>query len=99
MTIRSMAVCDAEELQALDGGCRDEARDDRALALDVCSVCLRVRTGERWGEASEFIRMMRTWELPIVPQFASVLCASCTRRSSGQAIETDRRERALAPGA
>ena len=89
MTIRSTAVPEAEELRALEGQHRDQARDDRALALDVCSVCLRVRTGERWGEASEFIPHDANVGSSRWSAVPSVLCASCTRTSSGQAIEKD----------
>ena len=82
MAMRSTAVFHGEELLEL-GGTRSQGALERGLpALDVCSICLRVNDGGTWGEASEFIRAMRTWELATVPRFAPVLCGSCTRTSS-----------------
>ena len=43
----------------------------------VCSVCLSVRDGDRWIEASEAIRRLRTFEHPHVVRLGGALCEQC----------------------
>ena len=49
----------------------------RSRRLVACSVCLRVREGRRWIEASEAIRRHRTFEHEHVVRLAGALCDRC----------------------
>ena len=49
----------------------------RLPRLVTCSVCLRVREGRAWIEASEVIRRLRTFEQEDVVRLTGALCERC----------------------
>jgi hypothetical protein len=55
-------------------------------SFETCSICLSVLHNERWLEADEAIRALRTFERRSVPHLKDGLCDRC---------ETDVRRRRL----
>jgi hypothetical protein len=43
----------------------------------VCSICLRVRRGADWVEATDVIRQIRSYELDAPPRMRAVVCEHC----------------------
>jgi hypothetical protein len=48
--------------------------------LATCAWCDRVHVDDRWVDAGQIIRHLRTFEHPTVPTFVQTICGTCERR-------------------
>jgi hypothetical protein len=49
----------------------------RKAAFAVCSICLRVRRGPEWVEATDVIREIRSYEFAVPPGLGPGVCDYC----------------------
>jgi hypothetical protein len=48
--------------------------------LETRGWCDRVRVDDRWVDAGQMIRYLRTFEQPTVPTFVQTICGTCEQR-------------------
>jgi hypothetical protein len=67
----------------------------RKVTFSVCSICLSVRRGRNWVDATDVIRQIRSYEFDAPPQLRPGICERCAEPILSRRAETQRRPAAL----
>ena len=67
-------------------------------AFAVCSICLRVRRGGEWVEATDVIREIRSYEFPVPPGLGPGVCDLCAEPILRRRAEAEQGLAALSEG-
>lgn len=64
-------------------------REQQAITLTSCPLCLRVLRGPDWVEAERVIRDIRSYELAAPPRLEWTVCELCSESIFNRRVQPD----------